>query len=187
MIANTCSSTQAALQRSAAGTYISGGAGPSAWKFIVCFCLLFALWLWSIPAAAGENARDYAAIDQIAEKYIGKSVPGACVILSEQGEIRFSKAYGYGDLEKKKAMCCDGMVFEWGSVSKTFIWVSAMQLAEQGKLDLNENIQKYLPPGFLKNLQYPQPVTMLHLMNHTAGFEEELMDLRYFNQKEEVS
>ena len=152
-----------------------------------CFCLLFALWLWSIPAAAGENGRDYAAIDQIAEKYIGKSVPGACVILSEQGEIRFSKAYGYGDLEKKKAMCCDGMVFEWGSVSKTFIWVSAMQLAEQGKLDLNENIQKYLPPGFLKNLRYPQPVTMLHLMNHTAGFEEELMDLRYFNQNEEVS
>lgn len=39
-------------------------------------------------------------------------------------------------------------VFEGGSISKTFIWVSAMQLSEEGKIDLNADIRNYLPKGF---------------------------------------
>lgn len=76
-------------------------------------------------------------------------------------------------------------VFEWGSISKTFVWVSVMQLVEDRKIDLETDIHTYLPDGFLKNLRFAEPVTLLHLMNHTAGFEEELLDLRYYSASEE--
>lgn len=125
-------------------------------------------------------------IDQVAEAYVGKSVPGACVIISEHGEIVFSKAYGYADLENNIPMDPENTVFEWGSISKTFIWVSVMQLTEEGKIDLNADIRNYLPKDFLKNLHYHKPVTMLHLMNHTAGFEEQLINLRYFKKEQEL-
>lgn len=47
-------------------------------------------------------------------------------------------------------------------------------------------IRTYLPDGFLKNLRFAEPVTLIHLMNHTAGFEEELLDLRYYSASEEI-
>ena len=77
-------------------------------------------------------------------------------------------------------------VFEWGSISKTFVWVSVMQLVEDRKIDLETDIRTYLPDGFLKNLRFAEPVTLLYLMNHTAGFEEELLDLRYYSASEEI-
>ena len=78
-------------------------------------------------------------------------------------------------------------VFEWGSISKTFIWVSVMQLEEKGQLDLEEDVSVYLPEGFFKNLYFEEPVTLLHLMNHTAGFEETMLDLRFYDAREEMS
>lgn len=152
----------------------------------LCFIIIFAA--YSDPSFAEERCTNYdSAIDRVAEKYIGKSVPGACVVISEHNKIVCAKTYGYADLEKKKRMDLKKMVFEWGSISKTFIWVSVMQLAEQGKLDLNADVRTYLPKGFLKNLNYDKPVTMLHLMNHTAGFEEQLTDLRYLSGNKEYT
>ena len=63
-------------------------------------------------------------------------------------------------------------VMEWGSITKLTVWVSVMQLWEQGKLDLEADIRTYLPKGFLKTMRFETPITMLHLMNHTPGFEE---------------
>ena len=63
-------------------------------------------------------------------------------------------------------------VFDWGSCTKVLTWVSVMQLAEQGKIDLNTDIKTYLPEGFLTRLKYNDPITMLNLMNHDAGFQE---------------
>lgn len=85
--------------------------------------------------------------------------------------IVYKKSLGYAD-ESKKLAVDDNTVFEWGSVSKLMIWISAMQLHEQDKLDLNEDIKVYLPEGFLKNLTYDKKITMLELMNHQAGFQE---------------
>lgn len=137
---------------------------------------------------AAEETENYeTVIDKVADAYIGKSVPGACVIVSEHGEIVFSKTYGYADLEKNIPMDPENTVFEWGSISKTFIWVSVMQLSEEGKIDLNADIRNYLAKGFLKNLHYDTPITMRHLMNHTAGFEEQLINLRYFESDKEFT
>ena len=158
-------------------------------KIVILSCFIAFAFVVLFPRSfifAAEETEHYeTVIDKVADAYIGKSVPGACVIVSEHGEIVFSKAYGYADLEKNIPMDPENTVFEWGSISKTFIWVGVMQLNEEGKIDLDVDIRNYLPKGFLKNLHYDTPITMRHLMNHTAGFEEQLINLRYFESDKE--
>ncbi|NCC82115.1 MAG: hypothetical protein EOM04_07605 [Clostridia bacterium] len=115
-------------------------------------------------------------VDGILNKYINISVPGASVSVVKDGEILFSKGYGFADIENKIPVIPEETVFEYGSINKLFVWVSAMQLAEAGKIDLNENVEKYLPEEVRRNLKYNSSITMLDLMNHTAGFEDTLFD-----------
>ncbi|MGN1197663.1 MAG: serine hydrolase domain-containing protein [Acetatifactor sp.] len=84
--------------------------------------------------------------------------------------------YGYADIENHLAVD-DETVFEWGSASKIMVWVSVMQLAEQGRLDLDADIREYLPKDFLSNARYDTAITMVNLMNHSAGFQEDYVDL----------
>ena len=79
----------------------------------------------------------------------------------------------FGETDKENQIPADeNSVYEWGSISKTLIWVSAMQLWEQGKLDLEKDVREYLPEGFFQHLSYDEPITMLNLMNHNAGWQE---------------
>lgn len=94
----------------------------------------------------------------------------------------------YGDANTKDNIKADkDTVYEWGSISKMLVWTSVMQLYEQGKIDLNIDIQNYLPEGFLSNLSYKEPVTMLHLMNHTAGFQETVWDVEVTDREKIIS
>ncbi len=86
-------------------------------------------------------------------------------------ELLYQGAFGYADRENQIAADED-TVYEWGSVTKLTVWVSVMQLYEQGRIDLNADIRTYLPDGFFQNLRYDDPITMLNLMNHNAGWGE---------------
>ena len=116
-------------------------------------------------------------IDEFAAEHIGLKTAGAAVAVIKNGELIFNKTYGYEVLDEKKAL--EDSVFEWGSATKLLVWTGVMQLAEQGKIDLNADIQNYLPPKFLRKLKYSTPVTMYNLMNHNAGWEDRLIDLFY--------
>ena len=158
------------------------------YKTLQCFLAALIMIAFLAPSAYASGAPDTyeASANAVSEKYIGKTVPGACVVISEHDNTVFAKGYGFADLENNTAMDPETTVFEWGSISKTFVWVSVMQLVEDRKIDLETDIRTYLPDGFLKNLRFAEPVTLLHLMNHTAGFEEELLDLRYYSASEEI-
>lgn len=94
----------------------------------------------------------------------------------------------YGDANTKDNIKADeDTVYEWGSISKMLVWTSVMQLYEQGKIDLNEDFRTYLPDGFLSNLSYKKPITMLHLMNHTAGFQETVWDVETADKEKIIS
>jgi len=86
-------------------------------------------------------------------------------------ETVYEGYFGFEDNAKTNPVNED-TVIEWGSVTKLVTWVSVMQLAEQGKIDLNEDIRTYLPDNFFKKLKYDDKITMINLMNHNAGFEE---------------
>lgn len=100
-----------------------------------------------------------------------KSTPSVSITVFDDKQDICTIAYGYANKADNIAANKD-TVYEWGSVSKLLVWTSAMQLYEQGKLDLNEDIRTYLPKGFLKNLSYDEPITMIDLMNHAGGFQE---------------
>ena len=117
-------------------------------------------------------------VDEYVSKYIGTSTAGANIVIVKDGEIFMNTSYGYAHIENQINVTPD-TVFEWGSVTKLLVWTSVMQLIEQGKLELNEDIRTYLPDGLLTKLQYDTPITMLNLMHHNAGWEEGYIDLFY--------
>jgi CubicO group peptidase (beta-lactamase class C family) len=104
-----------------------------------------------------------------------EDIAGAVVLVVKDGAIFFAKGYGFSDVDKKTPVTVDATLFRPGSVSKLFTWTAVMQLVEQGKLDLDRDINEYLdfkiPPKFGK------PITLRHLMTHTPGFEEQVKDL----------
>lgn len=108
---------------------------------------------------------------QLAREDIG----GAVVLVIKDGKVLFTKGYGYADVDKKTPVLPDGTLFRPGSVSKLFTWTAVMQLVEQGKLDLDRDVNDYLdfkiPPA------YGKPITLRNIMTHTSGFEETAKDM----------
>ena len=105
-------------------------------------------------------------------------VAGATISIYQNGQPLILKGYGYADFKKKTPVDPVVTTFRPGSISKLFTYVSMMQLVEQGKLNLDANIQQYLDfqikpgPSGIGNA----PITLRNLATHTAGFEEELHD-----------
>lgn len=91
----------------------------------------------------------------------------------------------FGDIDIKNDMPADeNSVYEWGSITKTMIWVSVMQLYEQGRIDLERDVREYLPEGFFQHLSYDDPITMMNLMNHNAGWQESTRPLEKSKESE---
>lgn len=103
-----------------------------------------------------------------------RHIAGAAVAVVKDGQLFFAKGYGYADLENKIPVDAEQTVFRIGSTTKLLTWTAAMQLVEQGKLDLDADVNTYL--DFRIPDTYPQPITLAHLMAHTAGFEDLFLD-----------
>lgn len=101
-------------------------------------------------------------------------IAGAAVSVVKDGELFFAKGYGYADLENKIVVDAEKTIFRTGSVGKVITWTAVMQLVEQGKLDLDADINTYL--DFRIPDTYPQPITMKHLMTHTSGIEDRWLE-----------
>ena len=98
-------------------------------------------------------------------------IAGAVVAIVKDGNVLTERGYGYSDVEKHIRVDPRKTLFRPGSVSKLFTWTAVMQLVEQGKLNLDTDINQYL--DFKIPARDGQPVTMRNLMQHTAGFEEQ--------------
>jgi CubicO group peptidase (beta-lactamase class C family) len=97
-------------------------------------------------------------------------IAGGVIVVVKGGEVIAQKGYGYADVATKRPVDPERTLFRAGSVAKLVTHTAAMQLVEQGKLDLDGDITQYL------DLPVPQafgkPVTLHNLMTHTGGFEE---------------
>src|ERR1700733_8236511 len=124
-----------------------------------------------------------AEIDQILRaKSDAKEMPGVVAMAANSKEVVYQGAFGKRDLAKDDAMTADS-VFWIASMTKAVTAAAGMQLVEQGKLSLDEPIGKVLPDlaapqgleGFDANGEpklrpAKKPITLRHLMTHTAGF-----------------
>lgn len=102
-------------------------------------------------------------------------IAGATVLVMKDGQTLLKKGYGYSDFAKKTPVDPDTTIFRLASISKLFTWVSVMQLAEQGKLDIDADVNSYL--DFQIAPAFGKPITLRNLMTHTGGFEEEIRDI----------
>jgi CubicO group peptidase (beta-lactamase class C family) len=90
----------------------------------------------------------------------------------KDGEVLFARGYGKADIAKDEPVVADETLFPMASLSKLFTATAVMQLAEEGKLDLNEDVNVYLDDVEVPDTYPGRPVTLRHLLTHTAGFED---------------
>jgi len=98
-------------------------------------------------------------------------IPGLTFVFVQGGQVVCATGYGQANLETGSPIRADSSVVRIGSVSKLFVATSVMQLVEQGKLDLRTNINRYLTAFQLEDT-FRDPVTLAHLLTHTAGLED---------------
>lgn len=105
-----------------------------------------------------------------------KSIAGAVVAVVVGDKVVFTKGYGYADVAARRKVDPEKTLFRIASISKLFTWTAVMQQVEEGKLDLDTDINKYL-----KDVQIPatfeQPITLKHLLTHTPGFDDWVIGL----------
>jgi CubicO group peptidase (beta-lactamase class C family) len=97
-------------------------------------------------------------------------IAGAVVVVVQDGQILVERGYGYSDVAQRTPVDPKRTLFRQGSVSKLLAWTAVMQLVEQGKIDLDTDVNQYL--DFKIPARDGAAVTMRNLMQHTGGFEE---------------
>jgi len=127
----------------------------------------------------GQGPTDPIELEAFLDELVGREmeeyhIAGAAVSVVRGGELFFAKGYGYADLENGLPVDPEQTAFRIGSTTKLFAWTAVMQLVEQGKLDLGADVNIYL--DFRIPDTYPQPITLRHLLTHTAGFEDLYVD-----------
>ena len=104
-----------------------------------------------VPASPQTGAHEMTAAD--VEAFLDGLVPlqikqadiaGATISVVKDGKLLFAKGYGYADVKNNKPVSPQDTLFRPGSISKLFTWTAIMQLYEQGKLDLDRDINTYL-------------------------------------------
>jgi CubicO group peptidase (beta-lactamase class C family) len=129
----------------------------------------------NIPTAPSQGPTDPAELEAFLDEELGREmekhhIAGAAVSVVKDGELLLAKGYGDADLENHIPVDPEQTNFRIGSLAKLFTWTAVMQLVEEGKLDLDTDINTYL--DFRIPDTYPQPITLKHLMTHTSGFED---------------
>src|SRR4051812_8899077 len=142
-----------------------------------------------IAASAGTPALDATDLNAWLDGYMPYAIakgdiPGAVVVVVKDGQILTERGYGYSNLDKKTKVDPKTTMFRPGSISKLFTWTALMQQVEQGKVDLNADVNKYI--DFKIPPYHGKPVKVVNLMTHTPGFEEAVKDLITLNEKDAV-
>lgn len=114
----------------------------------------------SQPAALNDT------VDRLAQAEIQSGVPGMTVALAKKGTILYAKGYGVTDISTRTP-ADPTIVFEIGSITKQFTAALIMKLQEQGHLQVDDSVAKYLPAyGF------PPAITIRMLLTHTSGLAD---------------
>ena len=133
---------------------------------------LFAVTAHAEPPSVDDPAALDAFVDGLVEPLMAaNNSPSGVVVIAHNGEQIFAKGYGFEDVAQQVPVDPAQTLFRPGSVSKLCTWVSVMQLVEQGKLDLDADVNTYLKTFQIKKT-FDEPITLRDIMTHTSGFED---------------
>lgn len=127
--------------------------------------LFLALCLAVLPLAAASEA---SRIDELFARYDSTRSPGCAVAVARDGKVIFKRGYGMANLDHDVPIS-PSTVFHVASVSKQFAAFSVMLLADEGKLSLDDEVQKHLP----EIATFSHPITLRHLIHHTSGIRDQ--------------
>jgi CubicO group peptidase (beta-lactamase class C family) len=113
-----------------------------------------------------------------------KHIAGAVVALVVGDKVVFTKGYGYADIEARRRVDPEKTMFRIASISKLFTWTAVMQQVEEGKLDLDADVNQYLKDVKIPST-YEEPITLKSLLTHTPGFDDYVIGL-FAHKAEEV-
>lgn len=137
---------------------------PNPWCFISILIMLL-----SCQPQPDNGSNDIESeIDEVFEEYNSTDKPGAAVAVVKDGKIVFKKGYGSANLEYDIPVT-PSTIFHIASVSKQFTAFSILLLADEGKLNFDDDIRDYIPevPDFGKT------ITLRHLASHTSGLRDQ--------------
>ncbi|MGD1844295.1 MAG: serine hydrolase domain-containing protein [Salibacteraceae bacterium] len=130
---------------------------------------LFALFLFALSTQAQKfDEKLTEQLDQQLARYVEEGDPGLAVGVIQNGQTVYQRYLGYADLNH--GIKIDAQTrFNIASNAKQFTALCILQLNEQGKLQLDDDIRKYLPDLY-PNIE--QPITISQLLNHTSGIRD---------------
>ena len=142
---------------------------------ICCILLLFMLSHITGTTFAFENDVNTTSlinletkIDSLIKKF---SIPGACTAIVSKDSMNWIECFGVANLETRKPLT-ENTLFRVASISKSFIGLAFLKLAEEGKVDLNRPVRELIPEIEIDNpYKDTNPVRIVHLLEHTAGFD----------------
>ncbi|MBE7173283.1 MAG: serine hydrolase [Williamsia sp.] len=148
--------------------YIIQWTSPHFRKKICSTCLLVFLFCFSCIYAQTADDDDLTkSADSLLSAAFPLHEPGVSILIARKGNVVYRKAFGAANIELGVPMKPDG-VFRIGSVTKQFTAIGILQLVEQGKLSLQDSIQKYIPDFPSKGYT----ITVEHLLTHTSGIPD---------------
>ncbi len=108
---------------------------------------------------------------ELQELYNTSELAGLSVAIVDNKKVLYKNSFGYSNINKNRKYT-NHTIQNIGSISKTFIALAIMKAVEQGKLDLDTNINIYLPFK-VEHPHYPdKPITVRHLATHTSGITD---------------
>ena len=140
------------------------------WMAIICWSVSIVAVTLGRTVDAKENP--IASISAGMEEFVDKhEVSGAVTLVSERGEVVHLGAVGMANLEEQRPMNADTM-FRIMSMTKPITATAMMILADEGKLSIDDSVEKYIPEFADAKLKSGEPVrglTIRHLLTHTSG------------------
>lgn len=143
---------------------------------IMCLLLLIVgLLAAPVQAQTPDDPANWSDLEQFLDKTItaqleSLDIPGATVAVVADGQLLLAKGFGYADRERDHRVNGERTLFRTGSVGKLIAATAVMQLVEQGRLDMHTDVNTYL--DFTIPANFAEPITVAHLLTHTAGFED---------------
>ena len=136
-------------------------------KAIYLKYLLLVITVLSLNFQSRVYAQNLTEIDSLLQEKYPDNAPGATFLISKNGSVIYKKAFGFANLELNAPMKTNN-VFKIGSLTKQFTAISILMLMEKGKLNLDDEITKFIP-------DYPtngNKITIHHLLTHTSGIKD---------------
>lgn len=108
-------------------------------------------------------------------------IPGVTLSVVQNGELLLAKGYGYANVEQQIPVVADRTLFRVGGISMLMTATAIMQLVEQELINLDDDVNQYLPNFQIDN-NFPQPVTIANLLTQTAGFDRSFIGMATFDK-----